>query len=58
MAVKLEDLELDTSKISQADLEKLKKMLPDLQRAGDLSQLDIILEAIKYIKTLQYTLIK
>ena len=58
MVVKIEDLELDTSKISQADLEKLKKMLPDLQRAGDLSQLDIILEAIKYIKTLQYTLIK
>ena len=58
MVVKLEDLELDTSKISQDDLEKLKKMLPDLQQAGNLSQLDIILEAIKYIKTLQYTLIK
>ena len=46
-------LELDTSNISQADLEKLKKMLPDLQQSGKISQLDIILEAIQYIQALQ-----
>ena len=56
MGVKIGELELDTSNISQADMEKLKKMLPDLQQSGKLSQLDIILEAIQYIKTLQYEL--
>ena len=53
MGVKIGEVELDTSNISQADMEKLKKMLPDLQQSGKLSQLDIILEAIQYIKTLQ-----
>ena len=57
MGVKIGEVELDTSNISQADMEKLKKMLPDLQQSGKLSQLDIILEAIQYIKTLQYNLI-
>ena len=52
------ELELDTFNISQADMEKLKKMLPDLQQPGKLSQLDIVLEAIQYIKTLQYTLVR
>ena len=58
MGVKIGEVELDTSNISQADMEKLKKMLPDLQQSGKLSQLDIILEAIQYIKTLQYTLVR
>ena len=53
IGVKIGEVELDTSNISQADLEKLKKMLPDLQHAGKISQLEIILEAIQYIKTLQ-----
>ena len=58
MGVKIGEVELDTSNISQADMEILKKMLPDLQQSGTLSQLDIILEAIQYIQTLQYTLIR
>ena len=57
MGLQIGEVELDTSNISQADMEKLKKMLPDLQQSGKLSQLDIILEAIQYIKTLQYNLI-
>ena len=56
MAFKIGEVELDTSNISQADMEKLKKMLPDLQQSGKLSQLDIILEAIQYIQSLQYKL--
>ena len=56
MGVKIGEVELDTSNISQADMEKLKKMLPELQQSGKLSQLDIILEAIQYIKTLQHKL--
>ena len=56
MGVKIGEVELDTSNISQADMEILKKMLPDLQQSGKLSQLDIILEAIQYIQTLQYKL--
>ena len=58
MGVKIGEVELDTSNISQADMEILKKMLPDLQQSGKLSQLDIILEAIQYIKSLQYSLRK
>ena len=58
MGVKIGEIELDTSNISQADMEKLKKMLPDLQQSGKLSQLDIILEAIQYIRTLQYKLVR
>ena len=58
MCVKIGEVELDTSNISQADMEKLKKMLPDLQQSGKLSQLDIILEAIQYIRTLQNELRK
>ena len=56
MGMKIGEVELDTSNISQADMEKLKKMLPELQQSGKLSQLDIILEAIQYIRTLQYKL--
>ena len=44
----------DTNNISQDDVEKLRKMLPiELQQPGKLSQLEIILEAIHYIKMLQ-----
>ena len=57
MVVKIGSVELDVSNISQADMEKLKKMLPDLQQSGKVSQLDIILEAIQYIKSLQYKLV-
>ena len=56
MSLQIGEVELDTSNISQADMEKLKKMLPDLQQSGKLSQLDIILEALQYIKTLQFKL--
>ena len=47
------DYEASTGNISQADMEKLKKLLPDLQQSGKFSQLDIIIEAIHYIKMLQ-----
>jgi hypothetical protein len=56
MGVKIGEVEFDISNISQADMEKLKKMLPDLQQSWKLSQLDIILEAIQYIRTLQNNL--
>ena len=49
------DLEhFDTTNISAADVEKLRTLLPqELQQSGNLSQLEIILEAIHYIKLLQ-----
>ena len=56
MVLKIGSVEVDTSSISQADMEKLKNMLPDLQQAGKISQIDIIIEAITYIQTLQYKL--
>ena len=37
IGIKIGEVELDTSNISQADMEKLKKMLPDLQQSGKLS---------------------
>ena len=50
-------MHMDTNNISQDDVEKLRKMLPrDLQQPGKLSQLEIIVEAIHYIKTLKLTL--
>ena len=58
MVLKIGSVEVDTSSISQADMEKLKNMLPDLQQAGKISQIDIIIEAITYIQTLQYKLRK
>ena len=58
MVIKIEDFDLDTSNISPADVENLRKMLPaDLQQPGKLSQLEIILEAIHYIRMLQRKLI-
>ena len=53
MCVKLGEVIVDTTNISQADLEKLKRLLPDIQKSGNTSQLEIILEAIQYIKNLQ-----
>ena len=48
---------MDASNISQDDVERLRKLLPrDLQQPGRLSQLEIIVEAIHYIKTLKLTL--
>ena len=44
----------DTNNLSQADVERLKSLLPrDLQESGNLTQLEIIIEAIHYIKLLQ-----
>ena len=44
----------DTNNLSQADVERLRSLLPqDLQQSGNLSQLEIIIEAIHYIKMLQ-----
>ena len=54
MVVKIGEFDLDTSNISPADVENLRKMLPvDLQQQGKLTQLEIILEAIHYIQMLQ-----
>ena len=49
--------QFDTNNISAADVEKLRTLLPqELQQSGNLSQLEIILEAIHYIKLLQNSL--
>lgn len=54
MVVKIGDFDLDTSNISPADVENLRRMLPaELQQPGKLSQLEIIIEAIHYIQMLQ-----
>lgn len=46
--------QFDTNNISAADVERLRNLLPqELQAPGKLSQLEIILEAIHYIKMLQ-----
>ena len=46
--------QFDTSNINAADVERLRSLLPqELQQPGKLSQLEIILEAIHYIKLLQ-----
>ena len=53
--IRFEEIELDTNNISPSDVERLRSLLPrnmqDTQ--GNLSQLEIILEAIHYIKMLQ-----
>ena len=55
--VSLSELEHLTSEpISAAELDKLRSLLPPGLASLSLSQLDIILEAIEYIKTLQGTL--
>ena len=56
MVLKIGTVEVDTTAISQADMEKLKNMLPDLEQSGKISQIDIILEAIQYIQALQFKL--
>ena len=44
----------DNTNLSQADVERLRSLLPqDLQQSGNLSHLEIVLEAIQYIKILQ-----
>ena len=57
--VSLSELEHLTSEtISAAELDKLRSLLPPSLASLSLSQLDIILEAIEYIKNLQGTLSK
>ena len=47
----------DTANISAADIERLRSLLPaELQQPGKLSQLEIIVEAIHYIRILQQSL--
>ena len=58
MCLDLGGIEVDTTNISQADLEKLKSLLPEFQQSGKRSQLEIILEAIQYIKNLQGKLLR
>ena len=49
---RFEEIELDTNNISPSDVERLRSLLPREMR-GNLTQLEIILEAIHYIKMLQ-----
>ena len=50
----LRSYDSDTTNISQADIERLKSLLPrDLQDSGNLTQLEIVIQAIHYIKLLQ-----
>ena len=52
--IRFEEIELDTNNISPSDVERLRSLLPrDLQESGNLTQLEIIIEAIHYIKLLQ-----
>ena len=54
MVLMFDEMEFDTSNINAADVERLRSLLPqELQQPGKLSQLEIILEAIHYIKLLQ-----
>ena len=49
------DIELPTTEheIQMYDVEKLMALLPNLDRDKEHNQLEIILQAIKYIKSLQ-----
>ena len=53
-AMKLEELDVKYSgNISQAELDKLRSLLPEhWKNGGGSSQLEVILEAIEYIKIL------
>ena len=52
--IRVEEIELDTNNLSPTDVERLRSLLPqELQKSEKLSQLEIILEAIHYIKMLQ-----
>ena len=54
MVLRIEEMDFDSNKISKEDVERLRQILPkDLQEPGKLTQLEIILEAIHYIKMLQ-----
>ena len=52
--MKLEGLEVYSGNISQAELDKLRSLLPEnWKNGGGNSQIEVILEAIDYIKILQ-----
>ena len=54
MVLMFDEIEFDTNNINAADVERLRSILPpELQQPGKLTQLEIILEAIHYIKMLQ-----
>ena len=57
MCIKIGDVIVDTTTIKHEDLEQLKRLLPELQQSGKTLQLEIIMEAIQYIKRLQEKLI-
>ena len=51
--MKLEGLEVYSGNISQAELDKLRSLLPEnWKNGGGNSQIEVILEAIEYIKIL------
>ena len=54
--MQLGSLEKDWERMSPMELERLRNLLPKDCPTQGLSQLDIILEAIHYIKNLQYQL--
>jgi len=51
--MKIGDVVVDTTDISEENLRKLKQLLPDLQHSGEISDLEIVEETIDYIKKLQ-----
>ena len=53
--IRFEEIELDTNNISTSDVERLRSLLPhQMQKSEEnLTQLEIILEAIHYIKMLK-----
>ena len=58
MVLMFDEIEFDTNNINAADVERLRSILPpELQQPGKLTQLEIILEAIHYIRMLQSKLI-
>ena len=51
--MKLEGLEVYSGNISQAELDKLRSLLPqNWKNGGGSSQIEVIMEAIEYIKIL------
>ena len=54
--MKIGEVVVDTTDISEENVEKLKQLLPDLQQSGEISHLEIIMKAIHYIKDLEQKL--
>ena len=51
--MKIGEVVVNTTDVSEENLRKLKQLLPDLQHSGEISDLEIVEETIHYIKELQ-----